>query len=388
MSVTPNMDLVLPTVSVTQGPLWATEVNEALTTIDAHDHSTDKGVKITPTGLNINTDLPINEHVLQEVGSVELVNQVAPLTTASVVNQSGGDLYWTNSSGTPVQITSGGSVIAASDGISRRFESFSVVANKVISPADTFSYLAVNTGSAYQITLPSAAGVPAGRFYEIADATGTAGTNNITVALDGTDTSNGSTGSVVLNYNRIRARFESDGVSNWTMTVIGGTLQLQTAQYADGSVTTAKILDANVTPAKLSASGYQASASSGTFTRTATSYADVTNLTVTVTANSGRPVQLYIYCDSASGFISASRGASSVSTQFQVLRGVTVIYEGLLNMTATGSTTVITSIPAGISFPDLPGAGSFTYKVQAKVNNGTSAETITFSDIKLAALPT
>ena len=54
MATTPNMTLDLPVVSTTPGPTWATAVNEAFDTVDTHDHSTGNGVKITPTGLNIN----------------------------------------------------------------------------------------------------------------------------------------------------------------------------------------------------------------------------------------------------------------------------------------------------------------------------------------------
>lgn len=389
MAITPNMGLDLPTVSVTLGPEWASDNNTAFTTIDSHDHTTGNGVKITPSGLNINTDLPMNEHALTEVANVQLVDQVTPIATVAAVNQVGGDLYWNNGSGTPVQITSGGSVIAASDGISRRFESFSVVANKVISPADTLSYLTVNTASAYQITLPSAAGVPAGRFYEVVDGAGLAGTNNITVAPDGADTINTVAGNVVLNYNDIRARFVADGVSNWVMTIVQGTLQVQTAQYADSSVTTAKILngnvtetkiatdavttlkvaDANITRAKLSSMGQQVSASCGTFSTTSAVAVDVPNLTCTITST-GRPIKIMMMADSSGsgGAGISAEGTNGISEVFfSILRGATLLAEYPVAITVNGGLDVRNSQPcSAIAFEDVVAAGTYTYKIQVR----------------------
>ena len=69
---TTNMNLTLPTVSITVGPEWATLLNAALTDIDAHDHTSGKGVKITPAGLNINADLELNGNAITEAVRVVL----------------------------------------------------------------------------------------------------------------------------------------------------------------------------------------------------------------------------------------------------------------------------------------------------------------------------
>lgn len=119
MATTPNMTLDLPVVSTTPGPTWATAVNEAFDTVDTHDHSTGNGVKITPTGLNINADLPLNENNLTEVRSVRFEDQGTVQTDATdlgCLQLVGGDLWWVNGNGTGVQITSGAGLSFASLG--------------------------------------------------------------------------------------------------------------------------------------------------------------------------------------------------------------------------------------------------------------------------------
>lgn len=47
MTTTPNMNLVLPDVSATLGPAWATALNTLLALVDLHDHTTGNGVALT-----------------------------------------------------------------------------------------------------------------------------------------------------------------------------------------------------------------------------------------------------------------------------------------------------------------------------------------------------
>lgn len=218
MSTTSNMSLILPSVSSTIGPLWATELNTALTLVDSHDHSSGKGVKVTPSGLNINADLSMVSHNLTLVRVVAFDSQAAALSSADIrsVYSVLGDLYWNNGSGTAVQITSGTSVQSSTSTIARAFERVAVNANKTILAGDTYSFLDTDTGSSIIYTLPAANAVAAGRFYEFKDSTGTAGTNNITINRAGADTIDGAT-SAVINLNYGSTRLTSDGVSKWML---------------------------------------------------------------------------------------------------------------------------------------------------------------------------
>jgi len=105
-----------PAVGIDTGPGWATALNNSLDAIDAHDHTTNKGSRITPAALNINADLELNENQLTEVKGVVLSQSNASSTNAAVYSISG-NLYWRNSSGTQVQVTDGSSVKSASGNI-------------------------------------------------------------------------------------------------------------------------------------------------------------------------------------------------------------------------------------------------------------------------------
>ena len=216
MAITSNMNLNLPTVSTTVGPDWATALNTALEAVDEHDHSSSKGVKITPAGININTDLNISNNVFYNFKSTRFQEQSAALTGSANTNalhSVSGNLYFTNGSGTAIQLTDGGS-IASSPGSASVFETEDVSSSPTISNSDTFVLLLVDTSSARTITLPLASGVSACRTYIVKDISGNSETNNITVDIQGSDTIDGAS-SQTLNSNYGSWFISGDGSSAW-----------------------------------------------------------------------------------------------------------------------------------------------------------------------------
>lgn len=116
MSVTPNMNITLPTPSVTPGPTWADEINTGFDVVDSHDHTSGNGVPIPTAGLALDADLSLNQNSLLEVKSTQMADQVTTLGPSNVdatyaVN---GDLWFNNGAGTPVQITTGNQVNVSS----------------------------------------------------------------------------------------------------------------------------------------------------------------------------------------------------------------------------------------------------------------------------------
>jgi hypothetical protein len=107
------MLLVIPDPGVTPGPAWASELNTALTRVDQHDHSSSNGVKITPSGLNINTDLDINNHSLLNVETLRLLNLNTDAGTATTVYVKNGELFYEDDGANTVQLTDNGSVAGA-----------------------------------------------------------------------------------------------------------------------------------------------------------------------------------------------------------------------------------------------------------------------------------
>jgi len=210
------LNLELPTVTVTLGPTWATQVNAAFEVIDAHDHSSGKGVKVPTAGLNINADLDFNENAALSLKLVNFEDQLsAPSgsTFASSISTFSGDLYYTNDSGVAIQLTNGGGIVSL-PGNAQIVEPQNVASNLTIAPSSTFVYLIVNTTAPRAITLPEASSVTAGRIYIIKDATGTSNTNNITVNRTGSDLIDGLS-SQVLDSNNGSWMLVTDGDSNW-----------------------------------------------------------------------------------------------------------------------------------------------------------------------------
>lgn len=79
--------------------------------LDAHDHTTGNGAKITTGALNIDANLPMNNHSISEVVSAIFTNQPAPLTTSYGLYVENGDLVYRSSS-QKVPITANGNSLA------------------------------------------------------------------------------------------------------------------------------------------------------------------------------------------------------------------------------------------------------------------------------------
>lgn len=112
-SSSPNMGLVLPGVSLTSGPQWATDVNASLSIIDQHNHAPGNGVQITPAGLNISSDLSFISNNATNLRSSRYNPQLTPLAGSldlGCVYVSGVDLYYNDVNGNQIQITDNGGV--------------------------------------------------------------------------------------------------------------------------------------------------------------------------------------------------------------------------------------------------------------------------------------
>lgn len=117
-SISPDMLLVIPDPGITPGQLWAEQLNESLSLIDSHDHTTNHGVKVPSGGLNINADLPFNTHSATGLlSSIYQSQTVSPVTSTSVYVKSG-ELAYRDSLGQEVVLTNNGSIAGAAGNIS------------------------------------------------------------------------------------------------------------------------------------------------------------------------------------------------------------------------------------------------------------------------------
>jgi hypothetical protein len=166
------------------------------------------------------------------------------------------------------------------------------------------------------------------------------------------------------------------------------------AKMADGFLSAdsggrAKMADGFVTRAKLEAVGQQiSSAQASAFSTSSTSYVDVTGVTVGLTTT-GRPVIVGLFrAGGGSGFgISLETTDFTQSVSLKILRDAVAIYEDTLvldqNYGGSPSGSATFSVPCSITLPDVPSAGTYTYKLQVKVNGG--GPLIVAQDVKLYA---
>ncbi len=205
-----NMVLDLPTVGTTIGPTWAIMVNAAFDLIDAHDHTTGKGVQVPSAGININAALQFNDYGLTEVGSVSFTAGSAPSENTAVYVNASNDLYYKNASGTSVQITSGGSINAAGSGIISYVTPGAYPYS--VTTGNAQQVVGVDTASARTINLPAATNAMA---FWIKDITGTADSFNISIVPDGTDTIEGVAATWVINEQFAARMLVSTGGTAW-----------------------------------------------------------------------------------------------------------------------------------------------------------------------------
>jgi hypothetical protein len=168
-----------------------------------------------------------------------------------------------------------------------------------------------------------------------------------------------------------------DGVSVAVVTDI--------VQLKDGGITTAKILNANVTKAKLEALGQQTSSSSGSYTNSTGTETTVVSVNITTI---GRPVMiLLVSADTAATptaglAITTAGGGSERIAYIKTFRDSTII-QGLLFGGYTSSTVPLHYSSPGILVIDQPAAGTYTYALKG---TGASGTTLNVTNLKLVAI--
>jgi len=120
MPNTPLMNMPLPVPSTTQGigvapagQSWGELYNQDLGIVDGHNHAPGFGAPVPSSGIAINADLPINGNNLTLLRSVRMSSQASPLalgTDLGCLYVSGVDLYFNDTSGNQIRITSAGGV--------------------------------------------------------------------------------------------------------------------------------------------------------------------------------------------------------------------------------------------------------------------------------------
>lgn len=414
MSTTPFMGLLLPVPTVTVGPLYATELVTAFDGIDAHDHTSGKGVPVPAAGLNINANLPFGGFSATGLKTTAFNDQGSSLSSATVgaLYIAGGNLYYNNGAGTAVQITAGGALNAASiggiggdyvgSGASVFYTSatstftFWQAANQAarmdvgrvtirrdtVTSAPGITLLSPALAGSYNLTLPNA--LPLIGSFLVIDISG----NMSYVSLDGTTLIN--TASVISVGVIGNANLAANSV-NTTQIVAGA---VTNAKMATNSITTANIIDFNVTDTKLSINSVNtakiqdhnvtqiklgtANFALGSFVSSAgtsgTSFVALAGMTATITST-GRPLVITAVSGSAASpgalQISSTSGAGIGQVGVSIDGGSTFlgIHEIQLDTSLAGAVFSISSVPLpSVMFFAGLSSGTYTIALYAKVN--------------------
>lgn len=152
----------------------------------------------------------------------------------------------------------------------------------------------------------------------------------------------------------------------------------------DETITSAKILNGTIVNADISTTAaienrklspnYTVSASdAGSFSTASLTWVDVTNLTADITTY-GKPVEIIFVNKSSvdSCFFGVGATAGEAKAAFAVLRNGVSVGTTQFGATSTGSSPSSATFPVGsFRYIDIPAAGSYTYKIQIQLIDGT-----------------
>lgn len=141
----------------------------------------------------------------------------------------------------------------------------------------------------------------------------------------------------------------------------------------------------------------QTSSGSSTFNTTSTTYVDVTSVTKTITTKGGT-LFIGLVSDYSGGTGHLQIGATSANNRpeaiFQILRDATQIYEQLITYSVSNTggapTTNMSQInvPGGVIWMlDSPPAGTYTYKLQVKLENANQQVYVTNQKLLVFEIP-
>ncbi len=372
---TTYMNLTLPSAGTTPGPLWATEINDALTTIDAHNHTAGSGALITPQAMSITSDLNFGSNNATALKSSRYSSQSAALTGGSdlgCVYNFNGNLYYNNNSGTAVQITNGSSVAGSAGSISGMSGNVTVAysGTTFVFQSDSLTPANIDAGSlVLRQVLASANGIT------LKSPNSLAASYNVTfpAALPGAGVSPAfmqlsSTGAITAAYKIDNSSLELDA---GTGTLRVKALGITGTMIASGTITSTQIASATISSANMAANSIlSASIASGQVTSAKLD----TNIAVTGTLKANSLFVTKSHTNGASG-IDIIRGAVAITT------GAVAAGEGFTTSFPNGYTTRITFSSAFAVAPIIVFSASDLGTIALAPHLWYSSTTQTYADI-------
>lgn len=380
--LSPVMSMPVPVPGTDPGPQYAFDLNSCLSILDQHDHTTGLGSPITPSAMLINSNLPMGSNNITALLAAQFTPQVPATSLLGALSVSGVDLWYTDGSGNKIQITALGGVAGSPGSIAN-----------LVSPASA-SYVAGSKTFVWQSDVNQAANLDAGSII-LRNIPGTNGLtlsppalgSNYTITLPtlpGTPSfmtidSSGTIGDAIP----LSQGITTSNIANASITTpLIADASITLAKMTANSVDTPELLNNSVTPAKLSNANFFNSGGSGTVVTNSVSPVLVTPA-VSITCSGIRPVLISITSSSgsSSGFLRILDSVNPPVGTFYITKDASVdLTKQEVSVAAVGFQL---TVPASLTYIDLPTAGVHTYQVRANVTSPTT--NFTLANIQITA---
>lgn len=388
ITISPNMSMPVPVPGVDPGPDWANNITACFSIVDSHNHTPGSGNQITPSALNINSDLSFLVNNAVSVRSIRFYPNPSALSGVldlGCIYEAGVDLYYNDGNGNQIRITQSGSVAGSSGTITGLPSGTASAAYSSLQGTFIFQQAtstAANLDAAsYVLRYPGSYPTPSGNYISLQAptslSTGYALTMPALPAQQNIMTLD-SSGNISAPWN----------VDNVTLQVTSNLLNVKAIPAL--TVDTAQIVDGAVTLPKLAPLSYQLSSSCGNFTSSTFGIVLVTNLSVTITCT-GRPMFVTLVNDggSVASSFAAGSGAGGVNPQAQIylFRDAVAISSSQVSLRAAPAGGTVSSVIApacgSLNMFDTPGAGTYTYTVGLQAEG--DATQVSLTQVKLLA---
>ncbi len=366
-TISPNMSLIIPTVGEEQSPTWAQDLNNSLSILDQHNHSSGNGNPIEPSGMNIVSELPFQNNDITGLRSANFQVQASPLALPGDLGclyVSGVDLYYNDENGIQIRITASGGVAGTPGSIGS------------LAPPASVTYVSATPAYVFQSDVSTSADIDGGSLVireNIANAKGVTLSSPAALSND-----YALVFPAALPGSTKIMRLDSSGNISSNLGVDGSTIVISSDNITLGTIpnstiTTAMIQNNAVTKDKAAAPVFNTSVSSGAFSTASAGGVMISGLTVTLTPVRN-PIMIGIVPDGNATNDSVINGGSGLTWRIYLQRNGTTmaIWSGVGSQQAPGFVCDFA----------VTGGVSYTYIAYVELLSATS---ITASYIRLAA---